>query len=128
MHPLPTGPRPAELPTAAFLGSPSNELLAATYLPGAGRLFATSQGLLLLLTASAAEFASFEPAPATDAIAPRALLRSVRLPSLADAPRLAQLDVCRRLWLADSQGLLLLTPRQWRAAMRGRIAGGTAAR
>lgn len=125
---LPAGPRPAELPTATYLGRPGNELLAAAYLPGTGRLFATAQGLLLLPAASATEFASFEPAPNTDAIGPKPLLRPVRLPALAGAPRLAQLDSRQRLWLADSQGLLLLTPRQWRAAVHSGVGEGTAAR
>lgn len=125
---LPAGPRPAELPTATFLGSPGNELLAAAYLPGAGRLFATAQGLLLLPAASAAEFASFEPPPNTDAIGPKALLRPLRLAGLTAPAHLVQLDSRQRLWLADSQGLLVLTPRQWRAAVRSRAGEGVAAR
>jgi len=126
---LPAGPQPAELPTATYLGRPGNELLAAAYLPGAGRLFATSQGLLLLPTASAYEFRSFEPAPATDVVAPKALLRSVALGALASPPRLVQLDGRQRLWLASADGLLVLSPRQWRALLQPRAAlGGTAAR
>ena len=126
---LPAGPRPAELPTTTFLGRPGNELLAAAYLPGAGRLFATTLGLLLLPATGAGEFGSFEPAPATDIVAPRPLLRPVALPALAAPPRLAQLDARQHLWLADSQALLQLTPRQWRALLRtGVAANPTAAR
>ncbi|NML67665.1 hypothetical protein HHL22_20890 [Hymenobacter sp. RP-2-7] len=113
---LPAGPRPLELPTATYLGRPGSELLAAAYLPGAGRLFATSLGLLLLPAASAGEFGSFEPAPATDVVAAKPLLRPLGLPGLAAPPSIAQLDGRQRLWLADAQGLLMLTARQWRRA------------
>jgi ligand-binding sensor domain-containing protein len=113
---LPAGPRPLELPTATYLGQPGSELLAAAYLPGAGRLFATSLGLLLLPAASASEFGSFEPASGTDVVAAKPLLRPLGLPGIANPPRLVQLDGRQRLWLADAQGLLVLTARQWRRA------------
>ncbi|MEJ7662738.1 MAG: hypothetical protein WKG07_25820 [Hymenobacter sp.] len=110
---LPAGERPAELPAATYLGQPGNELFAVAYLPGAGRLFATGLGLLLLPAPTAHEFGSFEPA-STDVVTPKLLLRPLALPGLAAPPRLARLDARQRLWLADSQGLLVFNASQWR--------------
>lgn len=121
---LPAGERPAELPAATYLGRPGNELFAVAYLPGAGRLFATGLGLLLLPAPTAREFGSFEPA-STDVVAPKSLLRPLALPGLAAPPRLARLDAHQRLWLADAQGLLVFPASQWRRALRP--AGGAAA-
>ena len=111
---LPAQAGAAELPSTTFLGRPGNELYAVAYLPGTGRLFATGMGLLLLPTPAPGEFASFEPT--TDKVAPKNLLAVLPLPG--PAPRLAQLDGRRRLWLASAQGLQVYSRRQWQQLAR----------
>ena len=97
----------AELPTVKFLGRPGNEVFSVAYVAGAGRLFATAMGLLLLPNEPATRLASF--APATDKVEPKRLL--VPLPQLPGTgnPILLQLDKQQRLWLASTDGVTVLT-------------------
>ena len=97
-----------ELPTVKFLGRPGNELFGVASLPGTGRLFATTDGLLLL-PAEASSFTSF--APATDQIVPKRLLRP--LPA-AGKPTLLQVDDQQRLWLVSEAGVTVLTTKELR--------------
>ena len=101
----------AELPTVKFLGRPGNEVFSVAYVAGAGRLFATAMGLLLLPNEPATRLASF--APATDKVEPKRLL--VPLPQLPSAgnPVLLQLDKQQRLWLASTEGVTVLTTKEF---------------
>ena len=101
----------AELPTVKFLGRPGNEVFSVAYVAGAGRLFATAMGLLLLPNEPATRLASF--APATDKVEPKRLL--VPLPQLPGAgnPILLQLDKQQRLWLASTEGVTVLTTKEF---------------
>ncbi|MBF9142938.1 ligand-binding sensor domain-containing protein [Hymenobacter properus] len=95
-----------ELPSVKFIGRPGNEVMGVASVPGAGRLFATAQGLLLLPNEPAG-FASF--APSTDKVEPKRLL--VPLPLLPETgnPTLLQVDQRQRLWLVSHSGVTVLT-------------------
>jgi ligand-binding sensor domain-containing protein len=101
----------AELPTVKFLGRPGNEVFSVAYVAGAGCLFATAMGLLLLPNEPATHLASF--APATDKVEPKRLL--VPLPQLPGTgnPILLQLDKQQRLWLASTEGVTVLTSKEF---------------
>ncbi|GAB3574850.1 hypothetical protein [Hymenobacter daeguensis] len=100
-----------ELPTVKFIGRPGNEVTGVAALPGAGRLFATTQGLLLLPNEPAGHLNSFAPAT-DDKVEPKRLL--VSLPPLPGAgnPVLLQVDKQQRLWLVGESGVAVLTTRQ----------------
>jgi hypothetical protein len=100
------GAAEAELPTVKFIGRPGNEVFSVANVAGAGRLFATAQGLLLL-PSEPAGFASFTPS--TDKVEPKRLL--VPLPPLPGTgnPILLQVDQQRRLWLVSHAGVTVLT-------------------
>lgn len=95
-----------ELPSVKFIGRPGNEVTGVASMAGAGRLFATAQGLLLLPNEPAG-FASF--APATDKVEPKRLLLPVALPAGAGNPVLLQVDKRQRLWLVSAEGVTVLT-------------------
>lgn len=105
-----------ELPTVKFIGRPGNEVTGVASVAGAGRLFATAQGLLLLPNEPAG-FASF--APATDKVEPKRLLRPVALPAGTGNPVLLQVDKRQRLWLVSTEGVTVLTPKQFRRFVPG---------
>ena len=107
-----------ELPTVKFIGRPGNEVTGVATVPGAGRLFATAQGLLLLPN-EPTNFASF--APATDKVEPKRLLRPVALPAGTGNPVLLEVDKQQRLWLAGEEGVTVLTAKEFQ-----RLAQGTA--
>ena len=107
-----------ELPTVKFIGRPGNEVTGVATVPGAGRLFATAQGLLLLPN-EPTNFASF--APATDKVEPKHLLRPVALPAGTGNPILLEVDKQQRLWLAGEEGVTVLTAKEFQ-----RLAQGTA--
>ena len=100
-----------ELPTVKFLGRPGNEVFSVAALPGEGRLFATAMGLLLLPN-EPASLASF--APSTDKVGPKRLL--VPLPTLPGAgnPVLMEVDKQQRLWLVSTEGVTVLTAKEFR--------------
>lgn len=112
----PTAPAAAaEVPTVKFLGRPGNEVFGVASVPGAGRVFATAMGLLLLPAAPAGAPAA--PAPATDKVEPQRLL--VPLPALPGAtsaapPALVQVDAQQRVWLASADEVTVLTAKQFR--------------
>ena len=101
----------AELPTVKFLGRPGNEVFSVAYLPGAGRLFATALGLLLLPNEPANHLTSF--APATDKIEPKRLLRPLPLLPGAGNPVLLEMDKQRRLWLVSAETITVLTRKEF---------------
>ena len=105
-------PAEAELPTVKFIGRPGNEVFGVAHVPGAGRLFATAMGLLLLPDAPATPLPGF--AAATDKIEPQRLLRP--LPALPGAgnPTLLHVDAQQRLWLAGSEGVVVITTKEFR--------------
>ncbi|AWM31892.1 hypothetical protein [Hymenobacter nivis] len=103
----------AEVPTVKFLGRPGNKVFGVASVPGAGRVFATAMGLLLLPAAPAGALA----APATDEVAPQRLL--VPLPALPGAttsapPLLVQVDAQQRVWLAGADEVTVLTAKEFR--------------
>ncbi|WP_210514491.1 hypothetical protein [Hymenobacter terricola] len=109
----------AELPTVKFLGRPGNELSSVAYLPGAGRLFATTNGLLLLPN-EPASFASFTPA--TDKIEPKRLLLPLpKLPS-AGIPVLLEVDQQQRLWMVGTEGVTVLTAKEFQRFVQAQAA------
>ncbi|MGY3088436.1 ligand-binding sensor domain-containing protein [Hymenobacter sp. UYAg731] len=114
------GAAEAELPTVKFLGRPGNELFGVASLPGTGRLFATTDGLLLLPNEPGG-FASFTPA--TDKIEPKRLLRP--LPPLPGAgkPILLEVDQQQRLWLASEEGVTVLTAKEFRRFAQAQAVG-----
>ncbi len=113
------GATEAELPTAKFLGQPGNELLSVAFVPGAGRLFATAQGLLLLPVTPATKAGAPLPAPeaSTDRVQPQRLLRPLPPPPGATAPpRLLWFDNQRRqLWLVSAAEVGVLSAKEVRA-------------
>ncbi|TPG63567.1 hypothetical protein [Hymenobacter nivis] len=105
----------AEVPTVKFLGRPGNEVFGVASVPGAGRVFATAMGLLLLPAAPAGAPAA--PASPTDKVAPQRLL--VPLPALPNAttstpPVLVQVDAQQRVWLASADEVTVLTAKEFR--------------
>ncbi|MGI4886191.1 MAG: hypothetical protein ACRYFR_14645 [Janthinobacterium lividum] len=103
----------AEVPTVKFLGRPGNEVFGVASVPGAGRVFATAMGLLLLPAAPVGPPA----APTTDKVEPQRLL--VPLPALPGAtsaapPVLVQVDAQQRVWLASADEVTVLTIKQFR--------------
>lgn len=117
----------AELPTVKFIGRPGNEVSGVAAVPHVGRLFATTQGLLLLPNGPTTLLTG--PAPATDKIEPRRLL--VPLPPLPGAgnPVLLAVDKRQRLWLADPNGVSVLSPKQfYRFVQSSRAAAGASAK
>jgi ligand-binding sensor domain-containing protein len=106
----------AELPTVRFIGRPGNEVTGVAHVSGAGRLFATAMGLLLLPDAPATPLPGF--APATDKIEPQRLLRP--LPALPGTgnPVLLQVDWQQRLWLVSPDAITVLKPKQLRQLMQ----------
>ncbi|MDB5269592.1 MAG: hypothetical protein JWP58_2632 [Hymenobacter sp.] len=120
------GAAEAELPTVKFLGRPGNEVFSVAALPGEGRLFATAMGLLLLPN-EPASLASF--APSTDKVEPKRLL--VPLPALPGAgnPVLIEVDKQQRLWLVSTEGVTVLTAKEFhRFAQAHPTAKGAAAK
>ena len=106
------GAAEAELPTVKFIGRPGNEVFGVAHMPGAGRLFATAQGLLLLPDAAATPLPGF--AAATDKIEPQRLLQPLPpLPGTGN-PTLLSVDQQQRLWLAGPEGVAVLTAREFR--------------
>ena len=103
------GTAEAELPTVKFLGRPGNELFGVASLLGTGRLFATTDGLLLLPNEPSG-FTSFTPA--TDKIEPKRLLQPVALPAGMGNPVLLEVDKRQRLWLASANGISILTTKE----------------
>jgi ligand-binding sensor domain-containing protein len=95
-----------ELPTVKFIGRPGNEVTGVAALPGTGRLFATTQGLLLLPNESAG-FASFAPTT-DDKVVPKQLLMPLTLPPGTGNPVLLEVDKQQRLWLAGTEGVTVL--------------------
>ncbi|MBO2008479.1 hypothetical protein [Hymenobacter negativus] len=118
-----------ELPTVKFIGRPGNEVTGVVAVSGAGRLFATAQGLLLLPNEPAG-FASFTPS--TDKVEPKRLLRPVTLPTNAGNPMLLEVDKQQRLWLASESGITVLTNAELRhllaAPVTGKALAGPSAR
>ncbi|AMJ65695.1 hypothetical protein [Hymenobacter sp. PAMC 26628] len=114
LNPAPQAAGEAEVPTVKFLGQPGNEVFGVASVPGAGRVFATAMGLLLLPAAAPGPLAA---APATDEVAPQRLL--VPLPALPGAttsapPVLVQVDAQQRVWLASADEVTVLTAKQFR--------------
>ena len=99
-----------ELPTVKFIGRPGNEVTGVAALPGTGRVFATTQGLLLLPNEPAG-FASF--APATDKVEPKRLLMPVAPPAGTTNPVLLEVDQQQRLWLVSTTGVTVLTAKEF---------------
>ena len=79
----------AELPTVKFIGWPGNEVFGVVTIPGTGRLFATTQGLLLLPNEPANQLPSF--ASTTDKVEPKQLLVPLPLLPGAGPPRCCKL-------------------------------------
>ena len=105
-------PAEAELPTVKFIGRPGNAVFGVAHVPGAGRLFATAMGLLLLPDAPATPLPGF--AAATDRIEPQRLLRPLpTLPGVGN-PTLLAVDEQQRLWLAGPEGVAMLTGKEVR--------------
>ena len=106
-----------ELPSVRFLGRPGNEVYGAAYVRGAGRLFATAMGLLLLPTGPAKRFDDF--APAADKVEAKPLLVPLPGPSLSGAaphaPYLVQVDSHERVWLVSTGEITVLTAKQFQA-------------
>ena len=122
------GAAEAELPTVKFIGRPGNEVTGVAHVPGAGRLFATAQGLLLLPDAAATPLPGF--ATATDKIEPQRLLRPLPpLPGTGN-PTLLAVDQQQRLWLVGPEGVVVLTAREFRqfAQAKNAAAGASAKR
>ena len=105
------GAAEAELPTVKFIGRPGNELFGVASLPGAGRLFATTDGLLLLPNEPSG-FASFTPA--TDKIEPKRMLRPLPMLPGTGKPILLEVDKQQRLWLVGAEGVTVLTAKEFR--------------
>ena len=110
------GAAEAELPTVKFIGRPGNEVFGVAHMPGAGRLFATAQGLLLLPDAAASPLPGF--VAATDKIEPQRLLQP--LPTLPGTgnPTLLAVDKQQRLWLAGPEGVVVLTAKEFARLVR----------
>ena len=110
----------AELPSVKFIGRPGNEVFGVAAVPGAGRLFATAQGLLLLPNEPAG-LPSFAPA-STDKVEPKKLL--VPLPNLPGVgnPTLLEFDKQQRVWLAGELGVAVLTAKEFRRFVREQTA------
>ena len=109
------GAAEAELPTAKFLGRPGNEVRGVAYVAGAGRLFATAMGLLLLPDEPANRLDAFA-AGNTDKVEPKRLL--VPLPALPGAaantaPHLIQIDEQQRVWLVSEGNVTVLTAKEF---------------
>ena len=104
------GAAEAELPTVKFIGRPGNELFGVASLPGAGRLFATTDGLLLLPNEPSG-FASFTPA--TDKIEPKRMLRPLPMLPGTGKPVLLEVDKQQRLWLVGAEGVTVLTVKEF---------------
>lgn len=102
----------AELPTVRFIGRPGNAVTGVAHVPGAGRLFATGMGLLLLPDAAATPLPGF--APATDKIEPQRLLRPLPALSGAGNPVLLSVDKQGQLWLVSPDAITILKPKQLR--------------
>lgn len=107
----------AELPSVKFLGRPGNEVYGVAYLRGAGRLFATAMGLLLLPTGPAKRFDDF--APAADQVEDKQLLVPLPAPpggprpgAVARRPYLVQVDAHERVWLVSAGDITVLTAKQ----------------
>ncbi|WP_204376093.1 hypothetical protein, partial [Hymenobacter coccineus] len=121
LEPTPQAAGETEVPTVKFLGRPGNEVFGVASVPGAGRVFATAMGLLLLPAAPAGPLAS--PTPTTDEVEPQRLL--VPLPALPGAttsapPVLVQVDAQQRVWLASADEVTVLTIKKFRKfAQRG---------
>ena len=106
------GAAEAELPTVKFIGRPGNEVFGVAHVPGAGRLFATAQGLLLLPDAPATPLPGF--AAATDKVEPQRLLQPLpALPGVGN-PTLLAMDRQQRLWLAGPEGVVVLSAKEFR--------------
>ena len=114
----------AELPTVKFLGRPGNEVSGVAYVPGAGRVFATAMGLLLLPNEPADRLASF--APAADKVETKRLL--IALPALPGstskaAPSLIQVDARQRVWLVSAGEVTVLTAKEFQKFAQASAAG-----
>ena len=115
-----------ELPTVKFIGRPGNEVTGVAAVAGAGRLFATAQGLLLLPNEPANKLAGF--APATDKMEPKRLLRPLALPPGTGNPVLLAVDRQQRLWLVSEVGVTVLTTKEFhRLAQAATAASGATA-
>ena len=115
----------AELPTVKFIGRPGNAVFGVAHVPGAGRLFATAMGLLLLPDAPATPLLGF--AASTDRIGPQRLLRP--LPALPGAgnPTLLHVDAQQRLWLAGPESVVVLTGKEFRRWVQAKKTSRTVA-
>jgi ligand-binding sensor domain-containing protein len=110
---------PVELPTTSFIGRPGNEVFSVACVPGAGRVFATAMGLLLLPDAPAGQFASFEPS-VNDKVEQKRVLLPLVLPgtSASNLPRLIQVDRQQRVWLVSSQEVRVISGKEFRRLVK----------
>ncbi len=112
------GAAEAELPTVKFIGRPGNEVFGVAHMAGAGRLFATAQGLLLLPDAPATPLPGFTAA--TDKIEQQRLLLPLPAWPGTGNPTLLAVDKQQRLWLAGPEGVMVLTAKEFARLVRVR--------
>lgn len=110
---------PAEehLPTVTFIGRPGNEVYSVAYLPGAGSLFATGMGLLLLPNEPNGPLEGLEQT--TDKVERKQVL--LPLPT-THQPRLVQLDRQQRVWLVSEDEVTVLTAKELREKIKATTA------
>jgi hypothetical protein len=117
-----------ELPTVKFIGRPGNEVTGVAAVPGTGRLFATTQGLLLLPNEPTDRLRSLAPTT-DDKVVPKQFLMPLAPPAGTGNPVLLEVDKQQRVWLAGPEGVTVLTAKEFqRLAQANRTAAGAAAK